>query len=305
MSTSLKTYADLRDFVQSKLDLQEESFISASELLMYCEEALKSCEAEVHKLNIQDQYFEAHTNIQLVSGQSDYPLPSNIYANKITRMILVDDNLNITISRATQRNHYEAIENMRRYPTSNLYVYKLVNNDVHTGTKIRLYPKAQKTTSSISATADLVEGSNLLANVSDTTGMSEGDFISGSGIPNGARILTVLGPTDLALDSEVYATAAAEDIVTKAPALLVWYIRSVSIPSDSTDLIDFPEFWPFIAQHMIVECLKKEIGNPRVDKEEKKLEQMRVQVLDTLSNMVPDQDDTIEKDLEAYTEGEY
>jgi hypothetical protein len=80
----------------------------------------------------------------------------------------------------------------------------------------------------------------------------------------------------------------------------MWYIRSVSIPTAATDYIDFPEFWHFVAQHVIVKCLRKEIGNPRLQTEMLILDQVKAQVLETLSNMVPDQNDELEKDTSIY-----
>ena len=83
---SFKTYTNIKDFVQKKLDLQEESFITPEELLLYCEEAIKYCEAEIHKLNIEDQYFVSQAALPLTSGKSDYDMPTNIYANKISQI---------------------------------------------------------------------------------------------------------------------------------------------------------------------------------------------------------------------------
>ncbi len=84
------------------------------------------------------------------------------------------------------------------------------------------------------------------------------------------------------------------------PLVTCWYIREAAIPSDLSDIIDFPQFWNFIAQHMIVRCLAKEIGNPRLTTEQATLDVMREQVVSTLADQVPDQDDTIEMDSSFY-----
>jgi hypothetical protein len=75
---ALKTMAELKSYVKDKLDLRDEDFITDTEMTSYIEEAIGYCEAEIHKLNIEDQYFVAQSTIALVSGQADYDLPSNI-----------------------------------------------------------------------------------------------------------------------------------------------------------------------------------------------------------------------------------
>jgi hypothetical protein len=140
---SVKTYGDLRNFVQRKLDLQEESFILPQEILDYTEEAIRECEAEIHKLNAEDQYFLAQAPIALSPGQSDYALPANIYANKIIRLVYVNGSDIYTVSRSRYRNTYEGRELLRNYGTgssSATWEYGLYNNDVRIGTKLRIYP---------------------------------------------------------------------------------------------------------------------------------------------------------------------
>jgi hypothetical protein len=86
------------------------------------------------------------------------------------------------------------------------------------------------------------------------------------------------------------------------PRMQLWYIRGVLIPTASTDPIDIPEFWPVVAQHVIVSCLSKELGSPRLAMEKETLLQMTAQMIETLTEMVPDQDDTVEADTSSYEE---
>ena len=55
-----------------------------------------------------------------------------------------------------------------------------------------------------------------------------------------------------------------------------------------------------IEQFAKVECLKKEIGNPRYAPEVKRLREVKEEMISGLANMVPDQDDAIEKDDSLY-----
>ncbi len=298
---SFKTYAEVRDFVQKKLDLQEEAFISAEELLEYCEEAVKYCEAEIHKLNIEDQYFVAEAPLVLASGKYDIALPSNMYANKILRVVYSRGSEVYTLNRLTKKDRFEDSELLKQNGgSSQSWEYMLINNDPRVGTRMRIYPTSSESSTVVSATGTTALSSAVVSSMSTTTNIEAGFFVSGTGIADGTKVLSVDSSTQVTLDCNAVAAGVGSTLTFTDPRLKVWYVRRAKIPTDVGDYIDFPEFWPFVAQHMIVECLKKELGNPRLAAEEAKLEALRVQVSETLSNMVPDQDDTIEKDISLY-----
>jgi hypothetical protein len=298
----VKTFGDLRIFVRRKLDLQEEIFITPEELVEYIEEALKECEAEIHKLQIQDQYFTSQAPIELQAGLADYALPSNIYANKILRIVYTNGSDVYTVRRSKRSTTFEDRELLRQNNESSTaysWEYALYNNDVRTGTRMRIYPTPQESATITNFTGDLVTGSTQVTNVSSVVGLRKYDFVTHALIPSGARIESISGNT-LTLNAPALGAAIAAPIKAVEPKLILWFIRQVSIPTEPTDPIDVPEFWNFITQHVIVECLKKELGNPRMASEKEKLEQLRLQMIDTLSEMVPDQDDGIEKDMDFY-----
>jgi hypothetical protein len=297
--SAYKTYGDVLDYVQNTLDLKEENFITGDELLTYCEEAIKQCEAEVHKLNIEDQYFVSVAPIALSAGKAEYSLPSNIFGNKLLRVVVQDGATIFEIPRIRVKNRFTSSARLDQYPTADIEGYMLVNNDARSGTKIRMFSKSQRTSNVVTLASSATTISSTLLTVSSTAGLTEGYFVSGTGIANGTRVQSVDSATTLTLTSEALATGSVTLTFTE-PKCVSWYIRAASIPTTTTDYIDFPEFWNFIAQHMICQCLAKEIGNQRIKREEAKLEQIREQVFSTLADMVPDQDDTIEKDVTAY-----
>lgn len=299
---STKTYGSIKTFVTKKLDLQEESFITAAELLEYAEEAINFCEAEIHKLNIEDQYFVSCANIRLQSGVSTYALPTNIYANKILRVVYTDGSKIYPIKLLKHKIRFEQSEDIDNNGVSDDYSYMLINNDPNIGTQIRLFPASTETSAQVTPTCNTTSGSRILSTVSSTTGISVGDFVSGTGIPRNARVQSVDSGTQITLNAAATATGTTISLTINEPRVLVWYIRRANVPAATTDIVDFPEFWNFIAQHMIVECLKKELGNPRLTDEKEKLKELRLQVLETLSNMVPDQEDKIEQDMSSYIE---
>jgi hypothetical protein len=303
---SLKTYSDLKSFVQDKLDLRDEDFINDAELLSYTEEALKYCEAEIHKLDIEDQYFATVAPIAVSFGKSDYKLPDNIYGHKILRLVYSNETDIHDIPRMTNLQRFSLAELQRKYgsTTEGSLMYMLVNSDPRVGTRIRFYPTPQETVRVLTSSANSVAGSATITGMT-TAGMMVDDFIVGPRLPFGTRILSVDSPSQITM-SEVALTTGNGSVTVTEPRILCWYIRSVSIPQSNADFIDFPEFWYFIAQHVVVNCLKKEIGNPRLAVEIEALKELKQQMHDTLANMVPDQDDEIEKDVSHYNDmGEY
>lgn len=298
---SLVTYSKVKTYVQNRLDLRDESFITSAEMLEYCEEALRYCEAEVHKLNIADCYFEAESYLQLDTIKKSYSLPSNIYGNKILRLVYSDGSKEYDIKRLTGNHRHVMSSSVDRYGTDSEYGYRLINNSPNTGTKIRLYPIPNETSATASFTADTTDGSETISNISGSPVV--GDFITGSGMREGTRLEAISGTTGY-LSQAASATGSTVSLVSVSDKVTIHYIRRVDIPTATTDYIDFPEFWNFIAQHMVVACLKKELGNPRLATEQNYLEELRQQMHSTLSEMVVDGENGLEMDFGHYNDSD-
>lgn len=306
------TYGDIKSYVQNRLDLRDEAFITPIELLQYSEEALKYCEAEVHKLNIEDMYFESEHFLKLQSGKPDYSLPSNIYANKILRIVYQTSSSAYDMARISHRRRFVDSSNIDRYgdASGNDFKYRIINNNPVDGTKIRLHPRPTLATPSFSFTATTAVGSETLTAVNSFTGLAIGQFISGVNIRNGTRIEELdVGASTILMSQSASGAGAAVALTAVADQVRIHYIRRVEIPVLDADPIDFPEFWNFIAQHVVVACLKKELGNPRIGIEDAYLKELREQMSGTLADMVPDQlGDIIEVDDSHYVDshlGEY
>lgn len=80
-----------------------------------------------------------------------------------------------------------------------------------------------------------------------------------------------------------------------------WYIRRANEFVDDTSVCDIPEFVQFIYDHIRVKLYEKE-GNPRLPKAIADKEATRTLMVETLTAMVPDHDNTIEPDISAYME---
>lgn len=79
------TWSQIKTKVKDDCDLQSETFISDSELLALANEGIDDIERAVHTL--QEDYFLSSSTLSLVSGTSDYSLPTDIYAMKIRGII--------------------------------------------------------------------------------------------------------------------------------------------------------------------------------------------------------------------------
>jgi hypothetical protein len=79
------TWSEIRTKVERDLDLEGESFITGAELLGYANEAIDEVERQV--LTLCEDYFITRSVLTLVPGQEEYSLPTDIYANKIRKIV--------------------------------------------------------------------------------------------------------------------------------------------------------------------------------------------------------------------------
>jgi hypothetical protein len=100
--------------------------------------------------------------------------------------------------------------------------------------------------------------------------------------------------------------------VENGQLLTIWYLRGVNlVPLVSTGsqaasdavILDIPEFYTFILQYMKCKCLEKE-GDLRLETAVVALQHQRQMMVDTLTQMVPDDDDTVVPDQSFYWEHE-
>lgn len=81
--------------------------------------------------------------------------------------------------------------------------------------------------------------------------------------------------------------------------MTIWYLRNANRLSVDADVCDIPEFGHVIIQHMKVRCYEKE-GHPNLPAAVAKLEQLKKLMVETLTNMVPDENTLIPPDLSFY-----
>lgn len=82
----------------------------------------------------------------------------------------------------------------------------------------------------------------------------------------------------------------------------IWYIREATSFVEMTDVLDIPQFAQFVIEFMKGMCKAKENGGQMPPDAAAMIEQKRKLMVDTLSRMIPDDDDKIQGDFTAYTE---
>jgi hypothetical protein len=79
----------------------------------------------------------------------------------------------------------------------------------------------------------------------------------------------------------------------------IWYLRNAKRFTTEADVCDIPEFTSVIVQYARWKCLDKE-GHPAVQMAASTLQQLRQEMVDTLTARVPDEDNYVVKDSSHY-----
>lgn len=85
----------------------------------------------------------------------------------------------------------------------------------------------------------------------------------------------------------------------KADALRLNYIRNANRMTDDDSICDIPEFIDYVKQFMKVRCYEKET-HPNLSIAVSMLEYKKKNMINTLSNMVPDGDSELQQDMTFY-----
>jgi hypothetical protein len=124
------TWGEFRDKIEKEQDLQEDPDILAQDELMgMVNDAIDLCEAQFIKLR---DYFLADTTINIIGGQSNYDLPSDIWGYKIRNFYIPN------FHEIKELKDIKKIPLLNYEQSSDPYYFKIINNA--SGPKIRLFP---------------------------------------------------------------------------------------------------------------------------------------------------------------------
>lgn len=132
------TFDQMADKVERDLDLEDEVFITRTELLGYANEGIHEAEATI--LRICEDYFLDQESLTLVSGQADYTPPAGFFADKIREIVYAYGTRVYPVRRMRYQSSFQQIAREGINPTTGGdYRYLMINNAT-SGRKIRLYP---------------------------------------------------------------------------------------------------------------------------------------------------------------------
>lgn len=141
-----KTYAQLKAKIEMDMDTEDEDFVQDTELMEYFNDAIRDCEGDIHKLGLEN-YFENSDNPAVISGTSEYSMPSDIYLNKIKRCIYSDGTNIYEIKELTGEHRYQELAyDASQASGSRIYRY-ILKNASSSGVKWKLTPTPTETSS--------------------------------------------------------------------------------------------------------------------------------------------------------------
>lgn len=137
------TYANFRDKILRDMDLEQEEFISPTELIGYTNTAIGDAEALIHGL--YEDYFLKLDTFGLTASQSDYDLPSDLYGDKLRRVLYNNPQDDLSKYVISQIKQFDVITDILE---DERFRYILVNESAG-GRKMRFYPTPTMTAANV------------------------------------------------------------------------------------------------------------------------------------------------------------
>jgi hypothetical protein len=120
------TFLEMSTKVLTDFDLLDETWVSPNELSGYFNEAIKEAEAEI--LDTKEDYLKTRAFVPLVAGLGQYPLPYNIYANKIRDVIYSNGSCIYEVKRYRRWKQAIDIAFTDQYGQADDYRYDILND---------------------------------------------------------------------------------------------------------------------------------------------------------------------------------
>ena len=240
-----KTFGEISRRVTADTATKDEDFITPKELRYFINDEVDRCEALIHTLGLEDDYFLAQRDLEVKANQSEVEFPSDIYAYKIKNIVYESGGADYyEIKRLRGKDRFLEITNLERYGTAPYdYFYYILNSR----------PKPDP------ANPNRIESPN-------------------------AKIMLIPRPTRDSSDAERFKC---------------YYIRNAQRMIDENTICDIPEFFTYIEKRVKYRIYAKE-GLPLMQDAKQEAEMASVMLRDTLSTMVPDGNNTLEKDFSHY-----
>lgn len=160
----MATLSTMIERVQNELDLQDEDFIKSDEITTYINSGIKSAANII--LNLYEDYFLDSVTGTLVMDQGYIDLPTNIWAQKIRRILYNNGSKKRIITRIKKLEDTILLQNTEDYR------YMVTNNSTN-GLRINLYPTPRESGSYL--TIWYIREARALTSLTDILDIPEGE----------------------------------------------------------------------------------------------------------------------------------
>lgn len=314
---SFYTYGEFKTALFQEADIADELFIQPTELVRIFNKSIQEAESLIHLLH--EDYFLTFETLPLVTSTAIYDMPADVYAHKIRGIIYNNGSKRYLVKRVRNLYKFEEIEAIESYVADDFYKYIVfspshkrltvthdnANPSVLTLTGHGLYENER-------VQVEAISGGTLPAALSAST-----DYFAKSVAATTFQLSATRGGTglQLATGSSLIVTNSGPKIrlsptaqETSTTNIKVWYIRNAKrVSTTASDferdatVIDIPEFSNFILSYAKMKVYQKE-GNAMYPEAKAQMEEDKRTMVNTLQQMVPDNDDTVEQDLSHYEE---
>lgn len=149
------TFGEMLDKVQDDTDISsddpDEQFIKFSEFIGYFNEGIEEARNEICALD--EDYFLSKDSLIMIEGESDYPMPENIYADKIRGVVFDDGSERYMVKRLRRKDLFMNIHRSSDSDNADGAYQHYIRNDTPGERKFVLLPAARE--ESTPDTADL------------------------------------------------------------------------------------------------------------------------------------------------------
>ena len=122
------TFGALRIQLEQEMDLQDETFIQPAEMIGYWNHAVSVAESHIITLGLRDKYFLTHSALSTVQGQEAYPLPVNLFGNKIKKIIYKNGATFYTVRPLDSKDMFENYTYLNNYSATDYYRYFITHD---------------------------------------------------------------------------------------------------------------------------------------------------------------------------------
>lgn len=165
------TWAQILAKIETELEIEDEDWIDATELLGYANEAIRDCEAYIHDL--YEDYFLDYATITFSAGVEEYSLPTGIYASKIRRFIFQNGANRYVIPKMKDWHKFEQKSYRDYIAPVNQYEYFISDPTAGSATKLIMSPTIQAADAGAYGKMWFLREANQLATASDVCDIPE------------------------------------------------------------------------------------------------------------------------------------